>query len=362
MFLWVLTPYFSVKDPDATPERFRTCLSHVDSGLGWILSRFFVEKAFSEKAKDLGDQVISDIRKVFISKIESLEWMDDEVKKVATDKVQKITQKIGYPTKSPNILEPKALQDYYAALNTTDVYFDNAIAQAEFQVNKTWSALGKPTDRDQWGMTASTVNAYYNPPGNEIVFPAGIMQFPLFGGDLPSYINYGGFGAVAGHELSHAFDNNGRFYDAEGKYQDWWTNKTIDEFEKRADCFVEEYSNFTVQGTNGTLHINGKNTEGENIADAGGLSAAWAAWQERRKSSPDLDLPGLNFFTQEQLFYITYGNVWCSKFKPAMLTQRVLTDEHSPDMIRILGTAMYNSRGFREAFKCPKKDPVCELW
>lgn len=211
-------------------------------------------------------------------------------------------------------------------------------------------------------MTADTVNAYYQPAGNEIVFPAAIMQFPVFGGGFPGYVNYGAFGSVAGHELSHAFDNNGRHYDPNGHYADWWTNHTVEEFTKRADCFVEEYSKFTVVGTNGPVHVNGELTLGENIADAGGLSASWNAWKARRQDYPDQDLPGLDYFTQEQLFYLAYGNFWCSKYTKAALTRGILTDPHSPNMWRLQGAAMMNSRGFKEAFNCPVKEPTCELW
>lgn len=197
-------------------------------------------------------------------------------------------------------MDPASLRDYYAQLNVTSEYFSNVLSASRFSVNQSWDQLGKPTDRDQWGMTASTVNAYYNPAGNEIVFPAGIMQFPVFDSDLPKYINYGAFGAVAGHELSHAFDNNGRHYDVHGNLTDWWTDHTVEGFEKRAECFVSEYSNFTVAGPNGTtLHVNGKQTLGENIADAGGLSAAFNVWKQRQQGTPDLNLPGLDFFSQE---------------------------------------------------------------
>ncbi len=155
----------------------------------------------------------------------------------------------------------------------------------------------------------------------------------------------------------------GSEYDADGVYREWWTNHTRTEFNKRADCIIQEYSNFTVKAPNGTtLHVNGKQTVGENVADAGGLSAAWSAWQKRRKSHPDQDLQGLDFFTQEQLFYLSFGNIWCSKYKQASLQSRVLTDAHSPNMYRIQGTAMMNSRGFREAFSCSIKEPVCEIW
>lgn len=351
------------KDPDAVTDRWRTCVSHVDEGLGWVLSRFYVEKAFSAKAKDLGDQIVSDIKEQFISRIDSLDWMDKEVKKLASDKVNAIIQKIGYPTNSPNIMDPHGLKDYYAGLNITNVFFDNVMSISRWRVNQSWRQLGKPVDKNEWGMTAPTVNAYYDPAGNEIVFPAGIMQFPVFGSELPQYINYGAFGAVAGHELSHAFDNNGRHYDVNGNLTDWWTQHTVEEFEARAECFVKEYSNFTAIGPNGaTLHVNGRQTLGENIADAGGLSAAFSIWQKRRQEYPDLDLPGLDFFSQEQLFYVSYGNFWCSKYSQQALARTIYTNVHSPNFARIEGAAMLNSRGFREAFNCPVKEPVCELW
>lgn len=259
-------------------------------------------------------------------------------------------------------MEPEDLSDYYESLDVTDVFFDNSMAMKMLAVNKSWAQLGKPVDKNQWGMTADTVNAYYNPPGNEIVFPAGIMQFPIFDVDLPLYVSYGAFGSVSGHELSHAFDNNGRNYDVDGRFTDWWTEHTVAEFEKRADCFVAEYDNFTVEGSTGTLHVNGRQTLGENLADAGGLAASFAAWQSRRQADREEDLPGLQFFTQEQLFYVVYGNTWCSKWTPAALTRSILTDEHSPSMWRLQGAAMMNSRGFREAFKCPVREPTCELW
>ncbi|KAH8899562.1 zincin [Thozetella sp. PMI_491] len=350
------------KAPDATPERWRTCNNAMDSTLTWILSRFYIEAAFSEKAKKLGDKVVSDIKKQFISRLNALEWMDDSVKKLAADKVNAIDQKIGYPTRSPDIMNPKSLQEYYAGLTVTDEYFANDVSASKFDAQMSWAKLGKPVDHGQWGMSASTVNAYYSPPGNEIVFPAGIMQFPMFGADLPMYMNYGAFGAVAGHELSHAFDNNGRLYDVHGRYKDWWTNSTIAAFDKRSQCFVDEYSNLTIEGSRGTEHVNGKLTLGENIADAGGLHAAYQVWLQYVKDSPEPNLPGLEYFTQQQVFYLSYSSIWCTKATKEQITQGILTDPHSPSSLRIVGSAMMNSRGFREAFSCPVKEPVCELW
>ncbi|KAJ8110218.1 hypothetical protein OPT61_g6889 [Boeremia exigua] len=351
------------KDPDSTPERWRKCLGNVDDGVGWILSRFFIEKAFSAEAKKFGDTIITDIKTEFAKKLQATKWMDKATTKQAINKVHNIIQKIGYPTKSPNIMDPSSLEKYYNSVNVSSTTFlQNALSIRRFAIDDEWSALGKPVDRDQWGMTASTVNAYYNPPGNEIVFPAGIMQFPVFDVNVPAYMSYGAFGSVAGHELSHAFDSTGRHYDQNGNYTDWWSNSTIESFRERAECFVNQYANYSVPGNNDQpLHVNGRLTLGENIADAGGLSASYQAWKRRAHKHPNQDLPGLEHFTQDQLFFVTYSNWWCGKSRKEDAINRIYTDPHAPKWARILGT-MANSREFRESFQCKSKKPTCQLW
>jgi endothelin-converting enzyme len=353
----------SGRDPDSAPERWRTCVSHVDGVLGWILSRFFVEKAFSAEAKQFGDTIITDIKTEFSKKLEAADWMDDGTTKKAVEKVHNIVQKIGYPTKSPDIMDPTILGDYYGSLNiSSQAFFDNVIAANRFSVQYQWSALGKPVDRDEWGMTVPTVNAYYNPPGNEICFPGGIMQRPVFDVEAPEYMSYGAFGSVAGHELSHAFDSTGRHYDQNGNYTDWWSDSTIEAFKTKTECFVDQYANFSVSGPDGKpLHVNGRLTLGENIADAGGLSASFQAWKRRSTEKPAKDLPGLEHFTQDQLFFVTYSNWWCGKTRKDTAINRIYTDPHAPKTARVLGT-MANSREFKESFKCKIKEPTCQLW
>jgi len=260
-------------------------------------------------------------------------------------------------------MDPPTLLDYYQSVNITpSSFFANALAMSRFAVSQEWSSLGKPVDHDEWGMTVPTVNAYYNPPGNEIVFPAGIMQFPVFGVDLPQYISYGAFGSVAGHELSHAFDSNGRHYDQSGNYTDWWTNNTIAGFKDRAECFVGQYHNFTVPGPDDKpLPVNGKLTLGENIADAGGVASSFSAWKKRQEETPNQHLPGLDFFSKEQLFFVSYANWWCGKSTKEAAISRIYSDPHAPKWARILGT-MANSRDFKTSFQCPSTEPVCELW
>ncbi|KAH0348155.1 peptidase family M13, partial [Aureobasidium melanogenum] len=350
------------KAPDVKQERWRTCVSSVGSDLEWIMSRFFVERAFSKEAKDLGDQIILDIKDEFTIKLNESEWMTESVRQLAIEKVHLIRQKIGYPTQSPDITNAGELQQYYSNISISGTtYFANKLSVVRHDVRESWSQVGKPVDKDEWGMSAQTVNAYYNPPGNEIVFPAGIMQAPVFyDPSIPRYLSYGAFGAVAGHELSHAFDSSGRNYDQNGNYTDWWDKPTIEAFKTKTDCFVEQYHNYTVPTKNGRLPINGKLTLGENIADAGGLTAAYQSWKRRDDEKADLMLPGLDHFTKEQIFFLAYGQTWCGKMREEQIVQRIYTDPHSPDMFRIKGTTA-NSREFREAFKCPVKAPTCEL-
>ena len=327
------------KGPDAAEERWRTCIRVVDNGLGWILSKFFVEKAFSKESKEFGDHIILDIKAQFIKKLGAAEWMSKDVQNLSIEKVHNIVQKIGYPTKSPNIRDSSDIKSYYDSLNITKhAYFSNAISVATFDTNREWSALCKPTDRDEWGMTADTVNAYYNPAGNEIVFPAGIMQAPVFyDPSLPQYMSYGAFGAVSGHELSHAFDSSGRHYDENGNFTDWWDDETVEAFQEKVQCFIDQYDNFTVPNPKGELlHVNGKLTLGENLADAGGLSASFLAWKAVDATDPAELLPGLQDFTKEQVFFMSYANFWCGKTRPETAVSLIYRDPHAPTRARIL--------------------------
>lgn len=192
-------------EPQAKGERWRKCLLSLDAGLEWSLSRFYVLDSFSEDSKRLGDQIVSDIKERFIFMLGQTGWMSPDVRKLSIEKVKNIVQKIGYPTKSPNVMDPEDVKRHYRDLEVSkDTYFENAVAVARFHLRNVWSRLGKPTNRDKWEMSAPAINAYYNPTGNEIVFPAGIMQAPVFyGPDAPLYLSYGSFGAISGHELSH---------------------------------------------------------------------------------------------------------------------------------------------------------------
>lgn len=193
------------KEPDAKEDRWRTCVKRLDNSLDWILSRFYILDAFSTGSKELGDKIVTDMRERFVFTLAQTSWMSQDVRKQAIEKVENLVQKIGYPTKSPNIMDAAEVNKYYESLKiSNEIFFENTLAAVKFDFNRKWSQLGKPTDRAKWEMTTPTVNAYYSPSGNEIVFPAGIMQSPVFyGSSAPLYLAYGSFGAVSGHELSH---------------------------------------------------------------------------------------------------------------------------------------------------------------
>jgi endothelin-converting enzyme len=338
------------------------------SGFGWIISRFFIDVAYSEESRKFTNDILTSIKDQFLVKLAEKDWLDEEVKQVATEKVKQMLQMVGYPD-DPSTVDPLALKDYYKSLKVGNSHFVNVLSQAQFGVAYRWSAIAKDSVRTEWRQTSPTVNAYYAPFLNEIVVPAGIQQFPIFSNDFPSYVVFGGMGSVAGHELVHGFDNNGRRFAPDGTLTNWWTNTSLAEYQERTTCFIDQYSKFTVEGKNGsTIKVNGVSTLGENVADAGGVNLAYGAWKayqtvQLRKRSERIDgsLPGLENFTHDQIFFLRFAQTWCSKSNPTFLEGQIATDPHSPDFARILGP-LANSRDFKKAFKCPNVEPTCELW
>ncbi|RUS22887.1 hypothetical protein BC937DRAFT_95451 [Endogone sp. FLAS-F59071] len=368
-------------DPKSAPPRWETCLTKVDSGLGQLAGRFYVLEKFGGDAKTRADDFIQSIKEAFLERLPELEWVDDVTRKRAIEKVDALIQKVGYATSTPNILSPISLAEYYESLTVfRDDHFENQLSANKWAVRGMWNKLGKPVDRGEWLMTPQTVNAYYNPTSNEvragaflllrIVFPAGILQRPFFGSTDPEYLNYGGIGVVVGHELTHGFDNNGRQFDSHGRLTQWWTNATVEAFESRAQCFVNQYSNFTVPDPRGGsgIHVNGQLTLGENLADNGGLREAYSAWEKRFKEGGrnNVLLAGLEKLGREQLFYVNFGRIWCNRMRPESSVERIRTDPHSPARWRVNG-AVQNSRHFAETFNCSagsamNPETKCELW
>uniref|UniRef100_A0A8B9EWH2 Endothelin-converting enzyme 1 n=1 Tax=Anser cygnoides TaxID=8845 RepID=A0A8B9EWH2_ANSCY len=317
----------------------------------------FMEVMYGTKK---AEEMIAEIKTAFEESLETLQWMDEETRKSAKEKADAIYNMIGYPK---FIMDPKELDkvfnDYEAV---SDLYFENVMQFYNFSARVTADQLRKPPNRDQWSMTPPTVNAYYSPTKNEIVFPAGILQAPFYTRASPKSLNFGGIGVVVGHELTHAFDDQGREYDKDGNLRPWWKNSSVEAFKRQTACMVEQYSNYTINGE----AVNGKHTLGENIADNGGLKAAYRAYQNWLKKNGDEEtLPTLGL-TNHQLFFVGFAQVWCSVRTPESSHEGLITDPHSPSRFRVIGTVS-NSREFAEHFGCPLGSPMnppkkCEVW
>ncbi|KAF9317063.1 hypothetical protein BG003_001233 [Podila horticola] len=354
--------------------RWETCVDVVDAALGAMAGHFFIQQAFRGDSKEGAESIISSLRTSFVDGLARLDWLDNETLVNAKEKVEYLIQKVGFSVESPDVRSSENLEEYFKDLEV-DIsdFFGNEIRARRWNMKNVLSELNKPVDKGKWLMSPQTVNAYYNPSGNEIVFPAGILQPPFFQTDNPEYLNYGGVGVVAGHELTHAFDDEGRRYDATGKFSDWWTDSTLQEFKAKTECFVDQYGKFTVEDPQGHEdQVNGKLTLGENLADNGGLKTAFEAWQTRFDSDPqgekfkNYQLAGLEQFSREQLFYVAFARVWCSNRRPASAIEALRTDPHSPAKWRVNG-AVQNSKHFAEVFKCAAGAPMnpetkCDLW
>ncbi|KAN0123833.1 metallo peptidase [Russula decolorans] len=357
--------------PGAVSDRAEYCVDSVDQALGFATGRYFVNETFAGDSKEKGTKVITDIVNAFKKSLSSISWMDKESATAAAGKADAIRVKVGYPV-SPDTQSAESLLRYYALVEISKFnYFKNMLSASSSDTYKQWQQLGKRRDLDGWEMTPATVNAYFNPPANEIVFPAGILRPPFFSKDWPGYLKYGAFGQVASHELTHAFDSAGRLYNQEGKLEEWWTNATSERFEEKQSCLEKQFSSYTIDdGHGGKVHVNGNLTSGENIGDSG-IIQAYRAWKtqfnESLKTGNEYLLPGLNH-TRDQLFFIAFGRIWAENIKPEALVQRVRTDPHSPNQYRVDGT-LHNIPEFAKAFNCspkaklnPPPEERCLLW
>ncbi|KAK0210236.1 Metalloprotease [Desarmillaria ectypa] len=355
----------------AVGDRAEYCVGQAESTLGFATGRYFVNETFGGESKEKGTKLITDIVEAFKQSLSHVDWMDKKSAKAASNKADAIRVKVGFPI-SPDTRSAESIANYYRLVEIDEnKFFQNILSATTSEKVKEWFQLGKNRDPEAWEMFPSTVNAYFNPPANEIVFPAGILQPPFFSKDWPGYLAYGAFGHVAAHELTHAFDSAGRMYNQEGKLEQWWTNSTSDGFQVKQDCIVKQYSAYTIDdGKGGKVHVNGNLTSGENIGDTG-LIQAYRAWRAQfetsRAKGNEYLLPGLNF-TREQLFFISFGRIWARSMKPAAALQRIRTDPHSPSQYRVDGT-VFNIPEFAEAFKCPKTaklnpppEKQCRFW
>jgi putative endopeptidase len=327
-----------------TPRRERMSRM-VDGGLGELLGQLYVAKYFTPAAKQYMINLVNNLKTTLGERIQRLDWMSPETKAHALKKLAAFTVKIGYPDK---------WQTYNGVIIKRNDYVGNLRGMGIWAYNYSVSQLNKPVDKTVWGMTPPTVNAYYNPANNEIVFPAGILQFPFFDFAADDAVNYGGIGVVIGHEMTHGFDDQGRQYDGDGSLHNWWSNIDADKFKVRANQVVEQFNGFTVLDT---LHVNGKLTLGENLADLGGLNIAYEAFKKTPEGHSTKKIDG---FTPDQRFFLSYAQLWRGAQRPEAAAQSILTDPHSPGQYRVNGPitnldAWYNAFNIQPGDKMYKK-------
>ncbi|KAI8820364.1 uncharacterized protein EV422DRAFT_506619 [Fimicolochytrium jonesii] len=349
------------------PARWQTCIKKVDASVGELSGRLFIAKAFGGDSKQQASIMIENIVGTFEANLPNIDWLDPATRAKALEKAQAVFKKIGY---ADIVMQPKKLAQKYKALKVGNSYVNSVIDINRWKAAQQLAAILKPADRTAFDMTPPTVNAYYNPPMNEIVFPAGILQRPFYGAGVPDYLNYGGIGMVIGHELTHGFDDNGRHYGGNGAVEDWWTNTTAAEFEQKAVCFKDQYSAFQVTGPDGEkANVDGAQTLGENLADNGGIAQSYAAWTKEYKSAEGAArnqlLPGITN-TPEQLFFLSFAQVWCQNIRPEALFAAVASDAHAPARFRVAGTVA-NTPEFAQAFQCKAGTPLnpanrCKIW
>jgi endothelin-converting enzyme/putative endopeptidase len=335
----------------AIQPRWKRCVSLVDHTLGEALGQVFVEKNFSPETKARTLVMTKEIEDAMKSEIENLPWMSPATKQQALLKLRGVTNKIGYPDKWRDFSSVEVRRDDFVG------DMDRAVA---FESRRDLLKIGKPVDRTEWQMSPPTVNAYYDPQMNDINFPAGVLQPPLFDPKMDDAPNYGDTGATIGHELTHGFDDEGRQFDAKGNLHDWWTKSDAAEFQKRADCVSDEYSQFTVVDD---IKINGKLTMGEDVADLGGTLLAYIAWKAANKGKV---LEPIDGFTPEQRFFIGMAQWACGSERPEQLRMGAITNPHSPLKYRVNGVVS-NMPEFQQAFSCKVgqpmvRDKACKVW
>ncbi|MDY8138149.1 M13 family metallopeptidase [Aquimarina sp. 2201CG5-10] len=319
-------------------------LARVNGSVGEAIGQLYVDAKFPPEAKEKAEKMIANIIKAYQKRIEALDWMGSETKVKAIEKLDKFTVKIGYPDKWED----------YSTLNVKDgnSYFENSMAVADWSFKKNIEEIGEPVDKSEWGMSPQTVNAYFNPLFNEIVFPAAILQPPFYNYTADDAVNYGGIGAVIGHEISHAFDDSGARFDANGNLTNWWTDDDLKQFTTRGDALAEQYSAIEVLDS---VFINGKFTLGENIGDLGGVLGAYDGLQMHfSETGRPEDIDG---FTAEQRFFMSWATVWRTKIREDALRTQIKTDPHSPGINRAI-QPLLNVQAFYDAFDIKEGDKM----
>ena len=322
--------------------RWQRMATLTDGTIGELLGQLYVAKYFKPEAKERMKELLVNMRTAFAKRINSLDWMSQPTKKKALDKLNAFTPKVGYPDQ---------WKTYEGLDISADSFYQNMKNASIWAYQDNINQIGKPVDRSKWGMTPPTVNAYYNATMNEIVFPAGILQFPFFSADADDAINYGGIAAVIGHEMSHGFDDSGSQYDNDGTLRNWWTPEDLSKFKAKTVQLEAQYEQYTVVDT---IHVNGKFTLGENIGDLGGLNIAYEAFKMTKQGQSKKKIDGL---TPDQRFFLAWAQVWRGASRPEMAAQMIKTDPHSPGQYRIIGTPV-NMDAWYEAFNVKPGDKL----
>ncbi len=334
--------------------RWKRCVRSTDGALPEALGKAYVEQQFPSASKDKAVSMIHDIESAMDRDIDSLDWMSAATKGRAKEKLHLIANKVGYPEK---------WRDYSKLEIVRGDGFGNNLRAAEFESRRQLAKIGKPVDRNEWLMSAPTVNAYYDPSMNDINFPAGVLQLAFFDAAQPDALNYGHIGLFMGHEITHGFDDQGREFDGHGNLKDWWTKEDSDKFTQKAQCIVDEYAQFSV----GDTKLNGKLTLGENTADNGGMRLAYAAFLARTsQDGVDLNQKSADGYTPMQQFFLGFAQDWCSEWRPELERLIATTDPHSPDRFRANGV-LVNMPEFGKAFGCRVGQPMvpvktCRVW
>jgi len=325
--------------------RWKRVIISENGEIGEALGKLYVNEYFPPAAKARALELINNLKEALSDRINTLDWMDEPTKKAALEKLAAFHVKIGYPEK---------WRDYSTLMIDRGPFVLNELRAETFEEKRQLNKIGKPVDRTEWGITPPTVNAYYNPKMNEIVFPAGILQPPFFYANADDAVNYGGIGCVIGHEMSHGFDDQGRKYDKLGNMTDWWTKESADAYEKRRQAVVNQYNEYEALPG---LHVNGELTQGENIGDIGGVKIAYAALQKALDKHPENRDKKIDGYTPEQRFFLAYAGIWRSKIREEEQKLRLKTDPHSPGHFRVNGP-LSDLPEFAKAFNIPDGSPM----
>jgi putative endopeptidase len=325
--------------------RWKRVIASEDGAIGEALGKLYVAFNFPPEAKARALELVDNLKEALADRIKTLDWMDQSTKEQALKKLAAMQVKIGYPDK---------WLDYSLLPIDRGPYVLNDIRASQFETTRDFNKIGKPVDPTEWGMTPPTVNAYYNPNRNEIVFPAGILQPPFFYANADDGVNYGAIGAVIGHEMTHGFDDQGRQFDANGNLRDWWSKKSADEYNKRRKEVVAQYNAYEALPG---LHVNGELTQGENIADLGGVKLAYAALQKALAKHPEERTKKIDGFTPEQRFFLSFAAIWRSKIRDEDQKLRLTTDPHSPAHFRVNGP-LSDLPEFQQAFNISNGSPM----